>query len=500
MEIEISEESKSLILKSFSVLLSAQKEELVSIQKTLSIIERFQLENGMYVLKRIVENMCKINKKLDIALEFSKQNLIDAFNASVVQLMKRKEIQISSLTDERLNLEVPHQFEVAQDLLLTDTLMAYDQMCQVKIPITELVPTVAALVTSLTTDASEYFIRQQAICLHESVKIGRKYYQGHSGLISIAQIMISVLNELKSEDIQLDTITNKDDEDKVKGNTSYEPICNFLLEPLDKMGGITTNMIYYLEAYQEVGKTKFLSYINDIATAQGAKVAMYQEESPPKKIIGSIKSHAFYRKYGKQVSWQEMDNPSLIKDSDELKMEVSIFSNAYYQTEGTITLLNDLTLSNFEDRILDHYYKGVTLFLLDGISTMSPGSVFIPNYGTVQGKKTLIDMLLLKMKDLKIKYPISFFIANWSNTEELNTKKNNSTGSAAYQQFADASLEMVKVQGLADTLRAMKITKWREESGSGKMFLTDTMLKCCHFEYSEDIQHLLNTDKIKEKI
>ncbi len=499
MKIPISEESKHLLVKIYSMVLSCSKEDLVTLQKVLSLTTRFELSNGLFLLDRLINNFCIINKKLQTMIKLSEPMLVDSFNTAVHSLIKRPEVDIALLTDERLNLDIPQQYERAQDILLTDILELYKDMEENAVAVDEIVPTAASLVHSLTTDATEYFIRQQAVCLSEPIKFGRKTYSGIDGAIQIAAIMSSVISELKSENIQLDTIDSKDSEEKVKGTVEYTKLFNTGLKPLDNMGGIVSNQIYSLIAYPEVGKTRFVTYLADMAAAQGVRAAVYQEESPNAKIISLIKSHAFYRRHNKVVDWTEFNNPSLIKDSDELKTEVAIFDSAYYQTEGPITLLNDLTLSNFRDRIIDHYNKGVKFFLLDGIASMSPGTVYIPNYGTVQGTKTVIDNLMLQMKNLKREFPLTFFIANWANTEELNSKSNNSTGSSAIMQYSDVSLEMVKVPALSQTLRAIKINKWREAAGSGKQFLIDTLLACCHFEYDEDLQHLLQNDKLKEK-
>lgn len=490
----LSSEAQVLILKCYSSVLDCTSTEVQALEAIIPYVKKYRLTNGMFILNKIITNLVSINNSISRPITLTENALTEAFNAYAPMLLRQSyALELTDLTDEILILDIPEQAQKATDLIYKDLMELYDLMTtEYPSSIGELSPNLLAFKEVLLSDIASEYIRLQASCLTEDVYINKKLYRGSRGVSDISALMKSELDDIIASELQIDFVSSLDEEIAIAGNNTYEFLGNTSIPPIDALGGITTNNIIVITAYEKVGKTKFLSFLTDMLRTQNVLCSFYAGETPAVKIINSIKSHTFKRVHGKIVTWQEVHKPVIIEDKS-LATEVSIFQNAYYEQYGKISILEHLTLADFKNRIRRLYAAGVTVFMLDNVDSLPIGNMKLNvGSGSVSETKTKLDKLIQFMVELKKELPITFIVSNWSKEEGEAENSRSSTGTSKLSQYADCVMNMYMIPGVADSIRGLQITKWRENKIVQPKMALDTQLACCHFYYEDSIQYLLD--------
>lgn len=497
-----SDESKELLRRSLSLLLETSAEQLHMFSAILPFLKRFKITNGLGILTNTITNIIQLNQRLTLPLSINKESLLESYEINWMRYAKSKHIcELTELSDEYLTLEIGDQAIKIKQLLLTDLMDEYNNILELTESTkgSDLLMLLASLKESYRDDLTKHYLLLMGQCTTQAVYINGIKYEGNKGVRELAQVLYSELSILEADEVAIEEVNSITDEEILAGNNIYEFLGWTYLEPIDRLGGITSNLLISIPAYESAGKTKLLCYLNDILEDQGTKCAFFAGETPEVKILNSIKSHAFYRMKEKILTWQQLANPMKIDDL-ELRAEVQLFNASYYKVHKPKTILSNLTVANFKSKIIEHYFKGVRVFLIDNPNTIPTGEWRAKGYGSVQETKSKVDYILEMAVELKKKYPITIIFTAWSNESGgLSLKDDGSTvensrvfsNTGDYSKYSDCIIQFGRSKDLGEELRIFIIKKWREHRIQQKRFITDTSLGCCHFEYHEEIQHLL---------
>ena len=505
MLVRPSENSKELLRKCLSCILETDSKGLIQMSRILPYLTKFKLENGLGIMSHTIQNIVKVNSKLSLPLKLSKDIVRESFDVNWTKFAHNKDLcELSALTDEHLSMDIPDQAYRIGQLLLTDLLEEYDIITELRVAENELLPILTSLKESLKLDISNHYMRLMGQCTLKEMWINKHRYYGTEGVKDLSKVLYSELDIMDQDDIQIEKIASASDEKTVAGNNIYKRLGYFGIKPLDDLGGILTNLIVSIAAFEESGKTRLLAFLMDIFEAQGIKCAIFAGETPPVKILNLVKSHTFYRlRDGKMLTWQQLADTNKIED-EELRAEVNLFNASYYKIHDHKMIMSSLTAANFREKIISMYHEGARVFLIDNPLSIPVGSWKTRGFGSVQETKSKVDHIIEIMVQLKKDYPITFVVTGWTN-ESGGIKQSavkgveNSrvfAGSSDFSKYADCVLQFGKSENLGSDLRAFIVKKWREEEVKQKAFILDTALACCHYEYLPEIQYLIEELKL----
>ncbi len=505
MKIEASQESRDLILKSFSAINMAGAEGLKMLVHLLPFINQYDLKNGLGMLTIIISNLARVNSRLNSnSIRITEESLESVFETGWINFCNTSgSLEISTLTQEHLVFDIPEQRERIGALLLADLLDEFETMSEFDIIEADIPVILMSLRDQICEDICAHFQRLRGAILTRPVNVDYKTYYGPKGVSKINAIETAMLSSVmdSSESVIFVNSYEQEIEEFKEGTPKVQFYTGIKL--LDDAGVGKTHTFVSIDGFESSGKTKFSCFIVDEAMSQGVKAAVFANEMTASKILNEIKSHAFYRTQGnRQVTWNEMADSDLIDDI-KLRAELGLFKSTFYEKFGSIGIMNKTTVSTLRADLQKAIDTGVTLIILDGIAFMPHGE-WRPASKGKDPKTATIEEISAIIVEFKKEYPITVLTTNWTRTTgglELGTTSNidssrDGANSSATSQLADINIALGKSKHLGNTLRIIELRKQRETNLTFTKAIVDTALACSHFEYIPEIQHLLKGDAI----
>lgn len=269
------------------------------------------------------------------------------------------------------DLSVPLQLEQATDFAYTALLDKYDEIMELEVTPEESLALVEVFKDDLKQSIATMHVSLLAQCLTNGVKYDKKTYRGYDDWLKLSQKLQSEISvRFKSNTIEkrhkaytIKSYSDSLDFDNENAD-SIRPLFYMGFEPIDNLTPIKTQDIITIVADEGTGKTMLTIYLCYRALMAGNNVLICCGETASLKIKRGIESLHIWKMFGKQFTYGEISNPSVLFDSsdgvDAVKTEeliqmikagqIDLYEN---ESHGRISFIQDLTYEKVEKQLIE---------------------------------------------------------------------------------------------------------------------------------------------------
>lgn len=269
--------------------------------------------------------------------------------------------------NKNYDLNVPAQFEEAMTFLYSVCMEKYDELFEKAIATTEGMIWVNLLKQQLEQNLTAKMISTAAAILTEGITTNNTLSKGpEESRKYLAEALTEVNNRVM--DIYTDygslstgtSITSLEASKQFdeRNKISVKDLFYTGIDPIDDLIPVRTQDIVTIVADEGIGKTRLAVDWTYRALMAGKNVLYICGETAEIKIKKYLECMHLYMKYGIQLSWTELDDPTTIPDTsiaelEDLQVKINASLADFYENEkhGILTVMQHASYETFHETI-----------------------------------------------------------------------------------------------------------------------------------------------------
>lgn len=353
------------------------------------------------------------------------------------------------------DLSVPLQLEQAADFAYSALLDKYDEIMQLDTTPEESLALVEVFKDDLKQSIATMHVSVLAQCLTSGVRYDRKEYRGYDDWLKLSQKLQSEISiRFKSSTIEkrhkaytIDSFSTSLSFDNEHAD-SIKSLFYIGFEPLDNLTPVKTQDIITIVADEGTGKTMLTTYLCHRAVMAGNNVLICCGETASLKIKRGIEALHIWKMFGKQFTYNEISNPSILFDGvDPLEMQkaeelaqtiragqIDLYENTAY---GKLSFIQDLVYEKVEKQLTDlHEVIKFDIVAIDHVGALDKDGSYV--YGEKLNDRNKRITHLFESEDRLVK-DLNVAFINTSHTDRDTATANVKGKEVGVRIAADSS-------------------------------------------------------------
>lgn len=512
------------------ILSSLLPHENFNVEEAKAVSEEFfrtlpidETDGLYYVFLKILQRLNLVKMYLSNADTVLRRDIFDNAVLSGVNTILYEQgfdaLKFFGLYGRNFDLNVPTQFEEAASFVYSVCMDKYDELYAKKIPTTEGMSWINILKTQLEQNLTAKLISLAATTLTEGRIVDGTLKRGPS---EARKFLADALTEVNNRVLDIYTDLNNrttgtaitslmaSKQFDEKHRISVRDLFYTGIDPIDDVMPIRTQDIVTVVADEGIGKTRLVIDWAYRAIMSGVNVLYICGETGDIKIKKYIEAMHLYKKYGIQLKWTELDDPTTIPDIDmdaleDLQVKINTTLADLYEGEGhgTFVLMQSAIYETFPETI--HEYKdkyNIDLVIVDHVLALGCNGAMTTS-GRLQTDHLRIGYLY-KCEDVLVKEcNLAFINTSHPSTQtsmDLKAGKTPGARSGAESAYSTRYSSVVCVLNTTPKLKKQDIvllyvTKMRDEANTSDACVLKRMGYSNVHIYEPALQYLGNGGK-----
>lgn len=500
------DDAKKVVEELFKTLPLSETEGLYYV--FLKLLERLNIA-GMYinnystVLRReVFDNALSAGiRSLIILPEFNAKTFFEAYGKSY-------------------NLDIPEEYDDGASFAYSVCIEKYDELFEKQVPTAEGLTWIQILKEKMDYGLTAKMLSLAASTLTEGVASEQSIKRGPGDARAFLADSLAVVNsridtiysasgDRNTETAICDIKASK--EFDVNNRINVKDLFYTGIDPIDDVLPVRTQDIITVVADEGIGKTRFAIWQTYRALISGANVLYICGETAQLKIKKSIEAAHIFQRYGLQLRWSEVADPSSLvglsieeMEDTEIKINSSVADLYENPDYGRLVLLQSADYETFIDKIttINDKYQ-IDLVVVDHVLALGCTGGF-----TTSGRLVTPQMrvtYLYECEDLLVKScNVAFINTSHPSVETSNSLKNGKTpGARSGAESANSTRYSSIVMVLNNTPEQRKqdivllyVTKLRDEPNTSNVCVLKRQGYANIHVYDPKLQYLEgDTDK-----
>lgn len=454
MDYKINSEQQEMMDTIISGILPHKNLDTEVASKVIAELKKFLLFKDLYgiyyVFWRIINNIELIDLyRSGYSKSINKEILDRSLQASLGDLITRESFDSERYFGDfgqTFNLSIATERNNAMNFVYTNIMGKYDELMEMAVSSSESLATVSLLRDNMKMSMSALAVALQSQILQDGIYYNKKSYHGYGDWLAFTTL---IHNEISSR-FSRGSLSKRHaftqignyEESMIYDNENSKDIHSLWYmgwSPVDDRFPINTHDIVTIVADEGTGKTRIVVDQAYRALVAGNNIVIVCGETDEFKIKRFIESRHIWETYHRQLSLQELNDPSIIAVSDlEEKIELEnmiiaattdLYDNPRY---GKLILVQNMTYESIEEQLREEYKNTpFDIVFIDHVAALDSSGRYVngDRLGTMQEKITHL-------------YRVEDVLAKELNLAFVNTSHTNNDTAAAIKRNKETGVRI----------------------------------------------------------